>query len=354
MAAMFVAYCVLTIFIFFPETKTTTVEVSLPIHPVTVGGILAVQCKLSNPETGYTVRILRVTSKHTEEIWFGARYMQSTVEHRVFVSKRSIPGGDIVYFMTITQVSLQDQGRYVCKVGHYVDTDYVKLDEDSINIEVYYLPDRIYPQCQSDPVNTKNLEVNVDLRLTCISSEGIPTVNLLWITNKNLDIVSVDRNQDDTVFSEINIRTSKYHDGSVFICEMTTSGFQDLKRTCQIGPITLNRNKDTKNVSMLPPIKPTKKTDQHTDQKVLPISNECDNECPSEDNFTILYLSAATIGATILCIVFLTTTIIWCCKYKRASAEVKRAQRNMAGLVMEVNQFMCHCNHALATSLIRC
>ena len=61
------------------------------------------------------------------------------------------------------------------------------------------------------------------------------------------------------------------------------------------------------------------------------ISNDCDNECPSDETFTILYLSVATIGATILYIVFLTTTIVWCCKYNRASEEIKRAQRNMTG-----------------------
>ncbi len=330
MAAFVVIHCVLLLLIVFTETKAATVEVTTPLHVVKVDGILAVQCTISNPETGYIVKILRVTQTHTDEIWSGASYVQSTLQHRVFVSKRSIPGGDDIYFITITQVSLQDQGRYACKVGHYVGTDYVKLDENSIDIEVYFLPDRIYPQCQSIPANTKNLDENIDLKFTCISSKGIPAVTLRWITNKNIDMVSVDRNQDDTISSEVNIRTSAFHDGSVFICEMTSSGFQDFKRTCQVGPITLRKKIDTDNIPMLPPIIPTERNNQN-DQTILPISNNCDDECASDDTFTILYLSVATIGATILCIVFFTTTIVWCCKYNRASAEIKRAQRNIAG-----------------------
>ena len=332
MAALAVYCFMLAFVIVLPEIQATTVEVTAPIHPVTVGGILAVECQVTNPETGQIVTIFRATRQHTEEVWSGSSYLQSALKQRVFVSERFITGGTTIYFMTITHVTLQDQGRYMCRVGHYENFGYVQLADDSTNIDVYQLPDRFYPQCKSTPDNIKNLDENEDLRLTCISSKGIPTVRLRWINSKNLDIVSVDRDQDDTVSSEINVWTSRVHDGSVFICEMASSGFQDFKRTCQIGPITLRRNKDTENVvAILPPIKPTEKIDQHTNQNVLPISDECDNECPSDDTFTILYLSVATIGATILCIVFLTTTIVWCCKYNRASAEIKRAQRNMTG-----------------------
>ena len=323
----------LQILVVLPDTKALTVEVTSPIHPVTVGGIIAVQCKISSLESGYTVKIVGVTKRHTEEIWSGTSYLQSTLGQRAFVSKRSIPGGDTIYFMTITQVSLQDQGKYKCKVGHYEDGDYVKLAEDSIYIEIYYLPNRVYPQCQSTPANTQNLAENVNFRLTCISSKGIPTVTLRWITNQDLDNVSVDKNQDDTVSSEMTIRTSPYHDGSVFICELTSPGFKDLKRTCQIGPITVRRNTDTEHIDMLPPKITTERNVQsdQSDQKITLISSDCDNECPSDDTFTILYLSVATIGATMLCFVFLTTTIVWCCKYNRASAEIKHAQRNIAG-----------------------
>ncbi len=332
MAALVVHCFMLAFFIVLPKihVKATTVEITTPMQSVTVGGILAVQCQISNPQTGYVLKIFRATRKHTEEIWSGARYLQSTVEQRVFVSKRSIPGGDDIYFMTITQTTLQDKGGYMCRVGHYENFEYIKLDDDSIDIDIHYLPDRIYPQCRSDPVNTENLAENVDLRLTCISSKGIPTVTLRWISNNDPDIFSVDRNQDDTISSEINVRTSRVYDGSMFICEMTSSGFQDFKRTCQIGPITVSRNTDTDDVGKLPPIEPTERGNQN-DGTISLITSDCDSECPSDDPFIILYLSVATIGATILCIVFLITTIVWCCKYNRASAEIKRAEMNIAG-----------------------
>ncbi len=331
MASIVMAYFMLQLLVVLPEIKAVTVKVTSPIHPVTVGGILAVKCDISSLESRHIVKIVGVTRMHTEEIWSAASYSQFAIGQRAFVSKRSLPGGNSIYFMTIPQVSLQDQGRYVCKVGHYVNANYVTLADDSIDVDIYYLPDRVYPQCQSNPDNTKNLAENVDLRLTCISSKGIPTVSLRWITNQDVAIISVDKAHDDTVSSEMTIRTSASHDGSVFVCELTSSGFKDLKRTCQIGPITVRRNTDTEHRDLLPPKITTERNFQsdQSDQKITLLSGDCKNECTSNDTFTILYLSVATIGATMLWIVFLTTTIIWCCKYRRASAEIKRAQRNI-------------------------
>ena len=68
MAEVVVIHCVLILLIFLPETKATTVEVTSPVQPVKVDGILAVQCQISNPEMGHIVKILRVTGSHTEEL----------------------------------------------------------------------------------------------------------------------------------------------------------------------------------------------------------------------------------------------------------------------------------------------
>ena len=57
------------------------------------------------------------------------------------------------------------------------------------------------------------------------------------------------------------------------------------------------------------------------------ISNDCSSECPKDNKYTILYLSVSTVGAAILCVVFLTTTIIWCYKYHNISSEIGETQQ---------------------------
>ena len=106
---------------------------------------------------------------------------------------------------------------------------------------------------------------------------------------------------------------------------MTSPGFPDIIRTCRIGPITVRQNKDKENTAVSIPLvthPPVMKPGT-----VLP--NECHIECDSDDQYIILYLSVATIGATILCLIFLTTTIIYCCKYRRITAVTRNEQRNI-------------------------
>ena len=49
-------------------------------------------------------------------------------------------------------------------------------------------------------------------------------------------------------------------------------------------------------------------------------TTKCDNSCPSEDPHTLLYWAVACVGTTILMFIFLTTTVIYCCKYQSTSS----------------------------------
>ena len=166
------------------------------------------------------------------------------------------------------------------------------------------------------------------MKLTCLSEKGSPTVTLRWLDNLNQEFFSRSEVQDGTVSSEINQRASVALSGKVFICEMTSSGFQDFKRTCQIGPITVKKSEVidyVDNTAILLPVVTVKTIEQQTI-----LSNKCASECSSDDRYMILYLSMATIGAGMLSIVFLITTIIMCCKYNNISSEVSDVvQRNI-------------------------
>ena len=250
----------------------------------------------------------------------GTNYLTTSLGQRVFVSTRTMPGGDLIYFMTIVDISAHDEGKYMCKVYTLFEDDYVKVAESSANVEIYFLPVRIYPICESTPAVIENMKEDVQLNLKCISAKGAPAVALRWFDNTNQEVSSRSMTQEDTVFSELTQRTSMYLDGTIFICEMTSAGFPDIIRTCRIGPITIKKSVDTSVV--LKPIV----TNPPTKHKTL-ISNDCNNECPKENRYTILYLTISTIGAGMLCVLFLITTIIWCYKYHNISNEIGDTQR---------------------------
>ena len=322
--------CTLLLLLFLMcEIIAVTVEVTVPVYPVTVGGVLAIKCEIRNMENDHEIRMYRDTKTHTEQLTSGSYiYPGSSLEQRIFLAKRNTPGGVNVFFATIVDVSVLDEGEYICKVYTLSGTDHVKVTEDSIDVSVYSLPNSIYPQCQSAPAVVENMNENVPLELTCISAEGNPAVELRWKDNSNQEISSRSIAQDDTVSAEIILPTSLAYHNKIFICEMTSIGFPDFKRTCQIGPVTIKANTKVEDTGVIKhniPVSPSK-TNNH---KTL-ISNGCSRECDSEDKYTILYLSVATVGSAILCVVFLITTIIMCCKYNDASSEVRNTQRSIA------------------------
>ena len=321
-------FCLLAVLLFLmTDISATTVEVTVPVKPVIVGGVLAIQCKIRNMGNDHTLRMYRATKTHTEQLTSGSDYMtSSSLGQRIFLSKRNMPGRITVFFATIVDVSLLDQGEYFCKVYTLSGTDHVKVTEGSVEVNVYFLPNSIYPQCQSTPAVTENMNENAPLTLTCISAKGNPAVDLRWIDNSNQEISSQSTIQDNTVFAEIALRTSTRY-GSLFICEMTSTGFPDFKRTCQIGPVTIKTNKTPENTAVIQPNMPVEPSE--TNNQKTSISNECSANCSSEDKYMILYLSMATVTAAMLTIVFLITTIIMCFKYQNASNDARNAQRNI-------------------------
>ena len=320
--------CTLLLLLFLMHgIKAVTVEVTVPVYPVTVGGVLAIQCEIRNMENDHEIRMYRVTKAHTEQLTSGPLYRVSSLEQRIFVAKRDMPGKLTVFFATIVDVVLLDQGEYFCKVYTLSGSDHVKVSEGSVHVNIYFLPNSIYPQCRSVPAVVENMNENVPLELTCISAKGNPAVELRWIDNSNQEISSRSMTHDDTVSAEITLAISPSH-GKIYICEMTNPGFPDFQRICQIGPVTIKANtkvEDTRVVKHNMPLSPSE-TNNHKTR----LSNGCSSECPSNDEYTILYLSVATLGSAMLCVVFLITTIIMCIKYKNAPSEVRSTQRNMA------------------------
>lgn len=300
-------------------SASLTVEVTVPLQPITVGGVLPIQCQISNMDhnSEFTVKIIRVNNGRTEELTSGIAYLPSSLEDRVFVTKRNMPRGIQVYFMTIVDITIVDRGEYFCKVLKFRGANYVTVAEDKSNVEIYHLPNSLYPQCSSTPTVIENMNENVQLKLTCVSANGVPAVNLRWIDNSYKEMFSWDRTLpgDDTVSAEIDLPTESSLHGSTYTCEMTSPGFPDVKRTCKIGPITMHPN-----------FRPKEITHVQSGKDNFSSTDNCKN-CGSSKK--IVFLKVLIIGASMLCVLFLITTIIMAYLYhsKCSSSRSTRVRR---------------------------
>ena len=304
----------------------TMVEVTSPYRPITVGGILAISCEIRNMQSGYTVSFFRELNGDTEQISGDDTYFSSSLFQRVFISKRAISGSSTVYFMTLVDVSADDNGKYICSVSTVKNGLIVGIATHSITIEVFSFPSNGYPICQSIP-NVMKVNEGTKLRFVCTTERTYPPVELHWSSNTESISSAIDTiNDGDIISSEITVITQHSHNGVTFVCTMTSTAFPERQRSCFHGPVTVVSSIDKHENSMIDSRESSDKQNRDQDSDLL-LSKGCDSSCTTDDTHTVLYLAAGTMGATILMFTFLTATIILCCKYCKISGEVRLVQR---------------------------
>ncbi|XP_072031295.1 uncharacterized protein [Amphiura filiformis] len=294
----------------------TKVEVTTPVNPVTLGGILAIRCQIWGVEREHVVKIFRTLSTRTEEITSGDTYMRSSINQRVFLAIRNLSDGSVAYFITVTNITHEDQGDYACKIFSISDFNYINIAGDSIQINVVSLPNEAYPVCASFPMDPISLMENSTLKLTCSSESGVPAVDLKWRRdNHNYyhDYVASNITDGDIIHSELTLNLDISFNGSIFYCDVTSNAFDDWIRTCQIGPVAIKSN-------------PVRKSDIPVTQgsvfKVNTIqrsSINCERKCQRHNERLRFNLTLATVAASILSIIFLAITIFMCYKYHKVS-----------------------------------
>ena len=311
--------CVVWIHLLFLVMADTEVEMTTPITNVAVGDILAIQCQVWNIQDGYTVMIVRAIDGGSEPITTGSKIMDSPIENQVFLSIRSFPDGSVVYFITILDVSQSDHGEYTCTV--ISGLRFVAHDTIVVNIRDY--PDKTQPICTANPAELVITEGSM-LELTCSTYRTVPVVTLKWRSRSSYqDQTSRNSSDGNSVFSTLIIRAQIAHQDAIFECEMTSHGFSDRKQVCQVGPIRVVKSKNSDTDASLITIGPGNNIGTTLLANGF-ITEDCSRNTCQSSSFTVLILTLTTLATGILTVVFLTTTIIMCCKYHSASAEVNR------------------------------
>ena len=314
---------------FFPswsETAQTRVELTSPAHPANVGGILAMQCQVWNMQEAYRVNLFRVLMNgDTEELTSRGEYdSRSSLGQRGFLAKRTFTGGSIVLFLTVIDILPSDQGKYLCKVYSLTDGKYKDITDDSMIIDIYSFPEKGFPTCNSAP-SKLIFNRNEQFTLTCTTEKGFPAAQLDWsCTNADVDFKIRNSPNGDMITSEITVTVAESFNGAIFVCKMTSPGFPDRVRSCEIGPLKILKRSSGSNIEW--PIQQNMDTAASNEMKDSFHTELCDTSCEPEDKYNLLYWAVATVGTTILMFIFLTTTIIYCCKYQKMSSEVISAQ----------------------------
>ncbi len=302
------------------SAQTTRVSISTPTSPVTIGGILAIQCQVWDTQHDFKVSIYRKANGRIVQVTNGNIIDQPAERPNVFLATRAFPGGSTTYFVTIVNGNDLDQGDYICRVNDMSKGS--RIAEDSITIELYSLPAKGSPMCDSVP--GKPLIVNIGDRLTlkCTSDKGVPTVHIKW---KNLKssayLPSYETIDGNVIRSDITIDIDTSLNGAMFMCELTTEGYPDWKRTCMVGPVSLHNSLSRTNVihhqNDFSGVFPVSFNNEKSD-----LAESC-GECSSTNDMLEHYLTVATVGTGLLTIILIVTTIIMCHKYHSISEQTR-------------------------------
>ena len=314
-----IVFALFTAGIVSPSWSEPGVSVSLVSNPVTVGGILALNCQVSEFQEDLSVNLFRAYKGRTEHLTSGKDILRDSERLNMFLADRRVSDGSVDYFLTIIDVSENDQGEYRCKI---FDQDFNFIAENSIDVAIYSYPAAMYPICSSIPNEPITLSVMDRLTLKCTSEVGVPSITIQWMDNKMTHYeTSVDAGDGNLINSELSIIMDDSYDGAVFTCEISNNVFPDWKRTCTIGPIMIKYLEENGLLTSKPVIKNKHSTDTHDTGRTY-LHGKCE-DC-SSDEMLQLYLTAATIGTGFFAVIFIISTIVLCYKYHNISDVTRR------------------------------
>ena len=304
-------------------SSETRLEVISHTNPVTVGGIVTFQCQIWNLQDTQTVLIFRtLDGERLDHISLDDKVL----DERAYLAIRTfVNDGSVIYFLAIMDAALVDRGKYTCRVTSFLSLE--QIGSESLDIDVFAFPDASNPICTSTPEQVL-LQGKSGIELTCSSEKGRPSVQLKWTGRSFSDhLLEANITKGDHVYTQLFLPTQMKFRNAMFICEMTSPGFPDHKRSCQIGPITIIPSGDQNgyNSGLITGASNTKNSQGNKKDPNIrnPLfSSNCDDFCRSR-YYNIFYLIIFTVVMGLLSLVFFGTTIVMCCKLHKHSAEVQ-------------------------------
>ena len=308
---------------------------SAPVSPVEEGSLLSIHCQVWDLKRQHKVFLLRETVTAGYESLSMGNIVQTSEDDRVFLAERHLGDGSIVYFLTIIDVTRQDEGRYTCKVMSPSLSDVIV--EGSVEINVQYFPDEIFPICS--PGNAPNVWLGQELTLNCSSETAFPRVNLAW-SKSGVDVphASNQVTRHGYSFSVLKFRPTLSDNGMIFVCTMSSSAFPETVQTCHVGPIRVEGGNQIGVFTPRPEI--IKSSSAPSDDEsnwnletrtiaTIPDRKTCNDFCPTYTN-TFLYWVLATIATSFLALMLCIIGIVLLVKYRRATMDNRERTQQLS------------------------
>ncbi len=221
----------------------TTITATAPLEEVEEGNILSVHCQVSEKQEGQEVGLFRIRDgQRTERLTTDSAISSSLAgEERLFIAERQLSDGTMVFFLSIMEVTRQDQGTYLCKV-HDLHQDKT-VSESSVHIAVLYFPDE-HPMCS----HRQSLQIieGGELELNCTSIKANPILSLSWSRTQHNDKDLTSRSKLSSnashVTSTLRLRPRVSDSGAVYICKASSTVFPHQTLTCHFGQIRVLPN----------------------------------------------------------------------------------------------------------------
>ena len=316
------------------STARITIAANTPVNPVKTGGILSLHCRIWNLDRSHTVSIYRkVTGSHSEILTVNDDVLPA-IEDRVFLAVRQLPDGSAVYFLSITDITRNDQGAYSCKVVGTADNDEtVTLAREVADVEVQYFPVDSNPLCT--PNEALTLTEGKLTTFNCSAEAANPTVEMRWVKTGHGKLHQQNQAtvRDGVVYNELQIVPTISDKGKMFICQITSPVFPDAVQSCHIGPVDIIRDPNIGGGSSSGGKDPNAATEEPPKQGdgrgnsietaiettvELTIKSDCLKACSTTlAGSPASYWIIATVVAGILALTFLLIGIILIVKYNR-------------------------------------
>ena len=215
----------------------------IPVNPIPEGGLLAFHCKISGLERSHDVAM---TGPRGLRISYGDNILLDD-DNRFFLAVRQIADGSTVYFLSITDITKSDAGRYACKVLNMTGTA-SQVAAQTVTAQVSFLPSD-NPTC-AHSANTLNVFAGSMVTYNCSSEQGYPGVSLHWSRIGGTGRVPEGSEYTDggLVTSVLKWTPSVEDSGFMLTCTVRSKYFAETK-TCHVGPITVVKDPYDKTIT---------------------------------------------------------------------------------------------------------
>ena len=303
--------------------------VTAPLEEVEEGGVFSIHCQVSGLEQGQEVTMLRTVNGITERLALNEQVVRSSLGDRVFLATRLLEEGDTVYFLSLMDVELGDQGEYTCEVVSTSRSDR-DLPIGSVFINVMYFPSESSITC-SKGTDYGVLRIGDTIMLNCSSDAGYPMVNIEWrrASDPKPMLESKFNSNGNSVYAIHEHKVSKLDEGStIFICTVTSEVFPMQQRTCHTTsfalppridpPFPMDGVDDNGNIDNSDERLPIETSVTTTNFR--PTKQDCKKHCQNLEGSLLIWI-ITTISAGVLALTFIVLVIVLLTKYRSLNSQ---------------------------------